>query len=744
MRWRITNVELEDFLGIQGNFSQSFDDSTQVIFAKNNTGKSTLTLGIQWALTGNIPKIRGIDKKSFSLVNKHAGKEMGYPCVTLTLSDENGREMTITRRGHKEPRRSKGVLSPQLTEMQEGEEGLEVDLDGMLHAGWEDGQEIINKELGLTCETLRQCGVVLQQDILMLIAGQTNDISSVINDTLGLEALSDLVPILDEKVKEANRKHRVLKQTCQEANPYTKWQEKMNTYREQLESQETEAINAGIPKEEVEDPEKAIQERFDFVGKQLDLSFNGKGDKMSICQNGIKQYRSNNPATEKYNHAKVNLGNIKRLTSRIKKLKGKWEKASKQFSKVAIDGVVDYEIILKKAAENDSFLEKAKNVQEDLEREEGFLATASNFLDEHTESNCPLCRQEIDIEVLRQDVRDRLSAKIKAEMREVKIEIKRLKNEKKNMNKQKKELEKFIEQSEKLVDEYNLIIDEPDYSSDIEFSEYHKTQLFTDINQYKEPIGEMNRILGILEARQDEWIIKQDTAEKEMKDAENLLTPLENSLREIDAHFRQIKRFHTGMENHQKLESKAINEGKSLEKSLEKAKEFTSALQKIKKEITSQQLERANAAIKTKIPLVNQLFSRIAANPDYNSINAQARISSDKIKYELNAESSKVASLGDKVCHVLSEGNLHVAGLSLLLALSRGDKHNLGFVLLDDPGQGMDDDTMERFSQAIMSLEDKPQTIILTHQQKLAKAMEKKGASRKDWGTWEGGRISGP
>ena len=740
MRWKVTNVEMKDFLGFQGNFSQSFDNSTQVIFAKNNTGKSALTMGIQWALTGTIPKIRGMEKRSYSLVNKHAGKERGKPTVTLILKNEDGREMKIVRKGHKEPRSSK----PQLTDAQQGEEGIEVDLDGGLDTGWMEAQEVINRELGLTSDTLRQCGVVLQQDILMLIAGQTKDISSVINDTLGLEALSDLVPILEEKAKEAKRKSKDLESTFDKANPLVKWQEKMDWYTKQLEQLEDEAIARGIPKEDVEDPELAIQQHYDDIGNQLELTFDEKDDWNKMCETAIRLYRTNDPAADKRNHAKDIIGNIIRLTGRIKKLQTNWEKSSKQFDKIAFKGIVDLELILKKVADNENELNIADEKLEDLKREDGFLAVANDLLNEYDTQECPLCKQTVDLENLKQDVRDRLSAKIKAEMKEIKREQKRLNKDKKTFIKQKNGIEKFIEKTTSLIDNYISIAENPDYRDGIEFLDYEKDQLFTGIGFYKEPIKEMNRIRLILGEKLDEWNKELSSAIEEMNTVETFLSPLENKLREIDTFLRQIQKSNKDMEKHHELKAKAIDGEGALKKSLKTAKEFTAALQKIKKEITSQQLERANTAIKSKIPMVNELFSKIAGNPDYDSINAQAKISSGKIQYELNAESSKIVSLGDKVCHVLSEGNLHVAGLSLLLALSRGEKHNLGFVILDDPGQGMDDDTIDRFSQMIMSLEDKPQIILLTHQERLATAMEVKGAARDNWGTWEGGRIIGP
>jgi ABC-type multidrug transport system ATPase subunit len=85
---------------------------------------------------------------------------------------------------------------------------------------------------------------------------------------------------------------------------------------------------------------------------------------------------------------------------------------------------------------------------------------------------------------------------------------------------------------------------------------------------------------------------------------------------------------------------------------------------------------------------------------------------------------------------------MSAAGMALLLGLASGDSHRLGFLLLDDPAQGMDPTLQKNFARELAKLPHRPQVIILTHQPDFAEALASHGAERKVLRRWEGGRFS--
>ncbi|MBK7781555.1 MAG: AAA family ATPase [Ardenticatenia bacterium] len=132
----------------------------------------------------------------------------------------------------------------------------------------------------------------------------------------------------------------------------------------------------------------------------------------------------------------------------------------------------------------------------------------------------------------------------------------------------------------------------------------------------------------------------------------------------------------------------------------------------------------------------------MAGNPDFTGLSIDTAMSRNKVNYSLRATSSRMAALGDAVGHVLSEGDMSAAGMALLLGLASGESHQLGFLLLDDPAQGMDPTLQKNFARELAKFPHRSQVIILTHQPDFAGALAEHGAKRTTLGRWAGGRIS--
>jgi ABC-type uncharacterized transport system ATPase subunit len=90
---------------------------------------------------------------------------------------------------------------------------------------------------------------------------------------------------------------------------------------------------------------------------------------------------------------------------------------------------------------------------------------------------------------------------------------------------------------------------------------------------------------------------------------------------------------------------------------------------------------------------------------------------------------------------VLSEGDLSSAGMALILGLTAGQSHRMGFLMLDDPAQGMDDTLQANLAAALARLDHKKQVIILTHQRSFAEALKRAGAAHRKFGGWKLGKI---
>jgi wobble nucleotide-excising tRNase len=111
------------------------------------------------------------------------------------------------------------------------------------------------------------------------------------------------------------------------------------------------------------------------------------------------------------------------------------------------------------------------------------------------------------------------------------------------------------------------------------------------------------------------------------------------------------------------------------------------------------------------------------------------------VTYKIQATSSAIGNLNDTVGHVLSEGDLSAASMALLLGLASGESHHLGFLVLDDPAQGMDETLQANLAAAIVKFGKPKQVVIFTHQQSFAEALKQAGAHHSRIHSWKMGKV---
>jgi DNA repair exonuclease SbcCD ATPase subunit len=736
MRWMIEEVCLHDFLGFQGEHKEVFDRNIGVIFANNNTGKSSLALGIQWALTGRTPKLRGVNKTSFKLVNRHAG-DGGNPSVKVTLVNEKGKKMVVTRRGYKDGKISKIQKENGLSE-------LEVEIDGKLINDVARANQKIHVNLGVNQRSLLGCGVILQQHILELISGKSSQISEVLNDTLGLITLSKLCPLLEGKSNEAKKKEEEI---GNKQSPAENWETVNDTLCSQIDKAENRALKEGIPKDDVEDPKKAINRRIGDIAEKLNLDVDLKDPKHASekCRGEIEKQRRSSPWMAKKSKIEDNIRSLERDLKDITTWTKKWNMHQKAFTKIAKKGKIKIIKIQSEWAGLNEKFEAAKREKVERLEDKKFLEQAySHLKSHHDEDSCPLCEKKQNLKKLIEKVELKIGEEASQGITNTDNKIKSAKRKLVKSKRAKELAEKFVgDKHEDYCEDLQNFIGEISTSQKIKLGKIDSDRLLLGTDSFEMPLEILEKAqVKILESKVSLDVECKDAKEKLSKSEENL-EPLENSIRIISEHLQPLKSKSDEIEDHRKAKGDFDRREKILGEKKERAGTLVDSLNKIIKDMNGFQLDRANSAIKPCQKQMNELFQKIAANPDYDRLEVKAEIKRDKVQYDLTASSSKLSSLGDRVGHVLSEGNLTAASLSLLLSLIKGDKHRLGFLLLDDPGQGFDDDTMERFARTITEIKDVPQMVVLTHQEKLASVLEENGAVRRDWGRWEGGRIHG-
>ncbi len=239
-RWTLLSIKVRDLLGFQGEHTFEFGPGLQVLEASNHTGKSSLAMGLLWGLTGQIPALARLNRQSYRLSNKHAG-ENAQTGVVITLEDANGRRIEIRR-----PYAGRTRGTEDLIELTVGDEEL---------AGAEANARI-RFELGVGQLSLEGCGIVLQDHRLKLITGKDSEISEVINDMLGLETLSEVVPMLESQSSEADHLRKEIEAYLKAGSPLERWQEEGNRIEKEYQSRENRALAGGFDPTALENPDR--------------------------------------------------------------------------------------------------------------------------------------------------------------------------------------------------------------------------------------------------------------------------------------------------------------------------------------------------------------------------------------------------------------------------------------------------------------------------------------------------------
>ena len=745
--WTISKVTVSDFLGFQGSRKFSFDAGVQVIEAPNHTGKTSLTLAILWCLTGEVPGLARINKKSFRLFNKHKG-DNADTWVELLLKQEGGStELRITRQYIK--------AIPDL------ERDLSVEYDGQAMTG-QEAQGFILQQLQLKPHSLEGCGVVLQDQRLQLINGKSSAISDVINDMLGLYTLSQLAPVLDEQGKAAKDLGKEIKNFMEVADPLVRWTEKQESLQADLQKTENAALEAGFAAEELEAPNDTATKQLCEVAMdlQLDDDFRkalpelGHDEQVELLRKELAGLRTSSPAMREVNELDRRSRLLQEAAKQGEHVNESLREHLEGLTTESNRGEMDRATLGRDIAACDTVLQRNAARQEELSGEQEFAQAAYKHLLAHRElTECPLCGAAAEL----QELIDKTTERIESSIAE---ELQRINAEEKEKTGEKQAAEKRLEQLEQLDEEHRLVLSKVEALSkelDALASEpgpvpaglgtpiaelLDPKKLFTDSAAQQALVTAIDSALkstaAVVIVLQDLHKTKLD--EKNRVEAEQY-QPADKRINRVQDHLRKVIDLHGRIEEHGQLREKAESDQSDLNKLLNESKDFTSRLKKITKELNEHELQAASAAINQQMPTITEVFQGVAQNPDYDGLEVKTKVSRDKVQYELMATSSQMGNLNDDVGHVLSEGDLSAAGIALLLGLAMGKQHRLGFMVLDDPAQGMDPTLQENFASVLCKMTDLKQVLVLTHQPDFAASLAKAGAKRILWGRWKGGRI---
>jgi len=750
MSWIIRQITCQDIKGFNGRYEFTFESGLNVIHGPNGQGKSSVVDSLRWALIGELPKVEAIRAPSQSLINKNAGMANGIPEVIVELiNSENDEEMIITRRGHKKP--TAANESSGLTDMQKesGLEALEVSVSGNHYTGWNgDAQETIEEQLGLKSSTLAKCSVVGQEDIMAIIAGKETDMNNLMHDLLDLRTLVNIGPILKQGKKDAEARRKSLNSELEgPTSPIKLWESNNTQLNENLVTkQENAREEFGFDWGEVESTpqiEEAIMQRLIDCESTLNSDFSGLelSERVTEIQNTVDEFARQDPTHERLRNLAIESEKVVRLIEDLESESEFWNERKDEMSELLGNEELNLLALATAKQEKVGLYKEKKDEKESLDLSEKLSTSVMDHLEAHSDlEECPICNSPAEYATLRTVAEALMGPKLVARRSELNSEVETLSGEVDDLSTKYESAEQLHTSIHAGVKDFSAVVDR--LLDGMEIAEHSAEELLTGSLEISNFVTEIENVKAICEKRQTAIEKEQEQLEKQSETwREEIMEPLRATLREVSALIQLLTSF-SAIDNHADRFEEAEVAQSELRSRLNQARELKAMLGGLESALTASQQANASQRIEEALPQINDIFSAVCTNPQYDRLQVDCGIKNGNIVYSFRTLPEQRA-FGDVAAVVLSGGNQAVASIAALMALAAGGSHQFPTLVLDDPCVQMDPETIERWAGAASEFAQNQQLIVLTHQPDVADYLEKNGASRDDLHGWNQGVLPG-
>ena len=495
-RFRISNLTIEGFRGINNKITIDLDGNAAVLFGPNGVGKSSLMQAIEWCLFGGlISAIVGpVEfKKEDAIVNSFHPQEKAT--VEIILQGESDEKLRVIR----ERKLGRSTTS--------GKTQLKIEVDGTEYFG-DEAQSKLNRLLRIIPTEFYASVYLHQEAIRDLIVGDPLLRSEVIDKLLGLHFVRELIDYLPvryvaKEAKGINGEIEDIKNRKMQEVVISR--KRLGELQEEMEKSGTEASKLALAalvklieeaskdihkiarnvKTEVKEMEKPIQD-IDSSEKALSQMKKTVNELEDVWTNAYKGKVANLSTlrTTKQNYEEALEETTSLETKDPKELVAKSSQISNQIS--AKETELNEKISARKLLQDESMeirrlysdfdgakseldtiekefghktkieesLKKLESEIDDkrqaIEREESLgslLVSGLDYLQSTLPKNCPLCKSDIAyqsvIAILEKEIGERESAKI----------VRRLENELEELARQKARIESALGDISKLEDQ---------------------------------------------------------------------------------------------------------------------------------------------------------------------------------------------------------------------------------------------------------------------------------------------------
>lgn len=217
-------------------------------------------------------------------------------------------------------------------------------------------------------------------------------------------------------------------------------------------------------------------------------------------------------------------------------------------------------------------------------------------------------------------------------------------------------------------------------------------------------------------------------ADDDLKDILNAVEQCNSRLGGMEDHLEGVKRVIAVLDLQKEIEdlskTKVIAEYRKVEEARIAAHAFAERMDTIREAVQVVLRTTAEEKIKSTKKAISDIYRELAQRIDYPDIEI------DPGKYEVMAVRDGESEVA---LRILNKGDINCAALSIFLALATSDecKHNIGFILLDDPSQCLDSPHKEKLAGILNRVLERKQLVIATSEEDFGAQLREKITKKK-------------
>ncbi|HEV8052894.1 MAG TPA: AAA family ATPase [Parachlamydiaceae bacterium] len=710
-QWSLKHVSLSKILGYYDVKEFNFHDGLQVIRADNHTGKTSFATAMVWGLTGQLPDIDRIASVQFKLKHKLAG-DKDEARIQITLADNEGNQLVIRRSTASSTKSAK----------------ISISYNSDIYEGAQ-AQEFIQNQLGIKANSLEGCCVVLQDQHLSLITGDVKKKSGIIHDILGLSTLSKLLPIVTKRILELSNFIREI----EGVDPLKKWKEEHQKLGQDLKQKEMDAVEKGYDQNLFSSSEFLDKIFNKFAVDLKCVSFSpgtNPREFVPLLLAALESQRNQNQHHTQFTKLSNELAAAKTIFEKMDESQSRFLKAQQHYPVVYDHAPLYQNDIPSHLKKVEDMLSNTESAIEAVNAQHGLFTHSLNLLNHTPDSNvCPLCQQSVNHEQLVQKIMGNLNDSTRKSLEEYHTKLSALKDKKQflvqhQMKYQSWEIELKQQLMKSLADIASVQLQDRGGVQHLEV--LANGSALEGLEAICAAYKSIKEALTINIAMIENLLVQQNARKIE---ADKIHEPMQKSLVNASLYLLPIHELQQKLLHHEYKQMQEANKNVELTALLNETKMHWNDLVKFKEIMQNQEREKAKQVIKNHKDFVSRFFVQVSQHPYYDSIDITPEEDRGSVKYYFNASSSKSPDYTDNARHVLSGGDLSCASLGLVLSLTKGKSNRTNFLILDDPGESLDQIRVANLAKVLQGF-SMTQTIILTHQNDLAAQLIANGASQ--------------